>query len=279
MVDAGGLVGACATASGRGWSGGSGGACRGSRGRGMRRSASRRASARAGTRCRRTCGRRCSCWRRITTRTGPRATGVAVDAVRGAGADRGLSRDADRRGLRDAAVRLLRRLVLEERQRMPDGSGGFAVAWVPLGTLWADVTARAGREDFIAGRPRPRVRYRILVRGRRRDAVAAAAEQRLREGARVFDDPDGGRARRGGATSRSWPRKGCCRELCFFGRAAGRRVQRLAAIGAGGAGRRRDLRRAARRWRRRAPTTCRSARRRCGRTGPRRASARSTTSR
>ena len=73
----------CATASGRGWSGGSGAACRGSRGRGMRRSASRPGSARAGTRCRPTCGRRCSCWRRITTRTGPRAgSGAGVDAVR-----------------------------------------------------------------------------------------------------------------------------------------------------------------------------------------------------
>ena len=51
----------------------SGGACRGSRGRARPRSASAPGSARPGTRCRRTCGRRCSCWRRISTRTAPRA--------------------------------------------------------------------------------------------------------------------------------------------------------------------------------------------------------------
>jgi head-tail adaptor len=85
-------------------------------------------------------------------------------------------------------VRLLRRLLLEAPERQPDGSGGCAEVWVPLGSIWADVRPRGGREDFIAGRPRPRVKYRILVRGA---PVGSAArprpEQRLREGARVFD--------------------------------------------------------------------------------------------
>jgi head-tail adaptor len=39
-----------------------------------------------------------------------------------------------------SGVRLLRRLVLEGRESVADGSGGFAVTWVPLGTLWADVS-------------------------------------------------------------------------------------------------------------------------------------------
>jgi head-tail adaptor len=86
-----------------------------------------------------------------------------------------------------AAVRLLRRLVLEEPQRTPDGSGGFAVAWVGAGTLWADVTARAAREELIAGAGRARVLYRIVVRAA---PVGSASrprpEQRLREGGRVF---------------------------------------------------------------------------------------------
>ena len=85
-------------------------------------------------------------------------------------------------------VRLLRRLVLEGRESEPDGAGGFAVAWVPRGTLWADVSVRSGREDFVAGQARPRVRYRILVRAA---PVGAASrprvDQRLREGSRVFD--------------------------------------------------------------------------------------------
>lgn len=87
-----------------------------------------------------------------------------------------------------APVRLLRRLVLEDAETSPDGAGGFSVSWIPVGTLWADVTARASREDFVGGAVRPRVRYRILVRGA---PVGAASrprtDQRLREGARVFD--------------------------------------------------------------------------------------------
>jgi len=86
-----------------------------------------------------------------------------------------------------AAVRLLRRLVLEEPERTPDGAGGFVMAWVPVGTLWADVTARTSREDLIAGAERPRVRYRIVVRGAPVGTPQRPRpEQRLREGGRVF---------------------------------------------------------------------------------------------
>ena len=63
-----------------------------------------------------------------------------------------------------APVRLVRRLVLETPEMVPDGSGGFDVGWVPVGTLWADVTARTGREELVAGALRPRATYRILVR-------------------------------------------------------------------------------------------------------------------
>ena len=86
-----------------------------------------------------------------------------------------------------AAVRLLRRLVLEAPERTPDGAGGVVASWVPVGTRWAGGTARTSRADLVAGLERPRVRYRIVVRGA---PVGAAQrprpEQRLREGGRVF---------------------------------------------------------------------------------------------
>jgi head-tail adaptor len=85
-------------------------------------------------------------------------------------------------------VRLTRRLVLEARERVADGAGGFASAWVARGTLWAEVTLRTGREDFVGAVARPRLRYRILVRGAPVGAPSRPqAEQRLREGERVFD--------------------------------------------------------------------------------------------
>lgn len=85
-------------------------------------------------------------------------------------------------------VRLSRRLTLETRESVADGSGGWTVAWRPLGALWADVRARSGREDFVGERPLARVGYRILVRAAPMGAPSRPrADQRLREGARVFD--------------------------------------------------------------------------------------------
>ena len=60
--------------------------------------------------------------------------------------------------------------------------------WAPVGTLWADVRPRGGREEFIAGQPRPRVKYRVLVRAAPVGAPSRPrADQRFREGARVFN--------------------------------------------------------------------------------------------
>ena len=87
-----------------------------------------------------------------------------------------------------APVRLLRRLVLESAESAPDGSGGSAVTWVAAGVLWADVTARAGREDFVGAAVRPRVTYRIVTRGAPLGAASRPrSDQRLREGGRVFN--------------------------------------------------------------------------------------------
>lgn len=87
-----------------------------------------------------------------------------------------------------AAVRLLRRLVLETPEREPDGAGGYLVTWRAMGTVWADVASRTSREDFVAGQARPRVKYRILVRGAPPGSPSRPrAEQRFRDGSRVFD--------------------------------------------------------------------------------------------
>lgn len=87
-----------------------------------------------------------------------------------------------------AAVSLSRRLTLEARDSQADGSGGFEVSWRELSTLWADVAARTGREDFIAGQARPRMKYRILVRGMPFGAPSRPRpDQRFRDGSRIFN--------------------------------------------------------------------------------------------
>lgn len=85
------------------------------------------------------------------------------------------------------APQLNRRLVLETPERVADGAGGFTENWAVLGTLWAEVSPRTGRERAEAGVLVSSVAYRIVVRG----AVFGAAgrpkpEQRFREGDRVF---------------------------------------------------------------------------------------------
>ena len=84
-------------------------------------------------------------------------------------------------------TQLTRQLVLEEPQRVEDGAGGFSVAWAPVGTVWAEVKAGAGREragELVALSTVP---YRITVRAA---AVGAPSrpkpEQRFREGERLF---------------------------------------------------------------------------------------------
>lgn len=85
------------------------------------------------------------------------------------------------------APHLNRRLVLEAPVRTPDDAGGFSESWVALGEVWAELSARTGRERAVAGGPVSAVSYRIVVRAA---PVGAASrpqpDQRFREGARLF---------------------------------------------------------------------------------------------
>ncbi len=94
---------------------------------------------------------------------------------------------------------LSRALVLQEPDRMSDGAGGFSKGWTTLGTLWAEVTARTGRETAQSGAPVSRVSYKIVVRGAPYGAPdRPKPQQRFRDGTRVFSiqavaerDPEG----------------------------------------------------------------------------------------
>lgn len=80
-----------------------------------------------------------------------------------------------------------RALELEEQVRNGDGAGGWNRSWNSLGTIWAAVRARAGREIEEGARGRSRVSHRILVRAAPVGSPARPrADQRFRDGARVF---------------------------------------------------------------------------------------------
>ena len=87
-----------------------------------------------------------------------------------------------------SAPSLNRKLVLEERVRVPDGAGGFGEGWAMKGTLWANLDSRTGVERRIGGRVLPVVKYRILTRSAPFGADSRPRpEQRFRDGTRVFD--------------------------------------------------------------------------------------------
>ncbi|WP_299962040.1 head-tail adaptor protein [uncultured Roseobacter sp.] len=82
---------------------------------------------------------------------------------------------------------LNRKLVLEAPQRLSDGAGGYIESWQALGTVWARVDARTGRETARGDAPVSTLSYRIIVRGAPfGDAQRPAPEQRFREGTRLF---------------------------------------------------------------------------------------------
>ena len=85
------------------------------------------------------------------------------------------------------APRLTRHLVLETPQRVSDGAGGFTESWAALGTLWAHLEARTGRETSGAAMAVSLARYRVTLRAAPPGSSARpVAGQRFREGARLF---------------------------------------------------------------------------------------------
>ena len=83
--------------------------------------------------------------------------------------------------------RLDRLLTLEAPQDVPDGAGGYARLWMPLGQHWAEVTPGSGRETVSGTAPISAVSVKIVVRASPIGSLSRPRpDQRFREGARVF---------------------------------------------------------------------------------------------
>ena len=84
-------------------------------------------------------------------------------------------------------LRLNRRLVLETEERLADGAGGYTTVWTALGTLWASLEARTGREAAVAGGSVSRAGYRAIVRAAPEGSPSRPKPgQRFREGGRLY---------------------------------------------------------------------------------------------
>ncbi len=85
------------------------------------------------------------------------------------------------------ASRLTWPLVLEEKSLVPDGSGGLSEVWVPLGTLWAELRPKSGREIEGEAASISRSLWTITVRASPvGSASRPVAGHRFRHRARLF---------------------------------------------------------------------------------------------
>ena len=86
-----------------------------------------------------------------------------------------------------SAPRANQRLTLEAPVRQADGIGGQATVWRPLGTVWAEMRASAGREARGEVGAVSVVTWRITARAvPPGDPRRPAAGERLRLGGRLF---------------------------------------------------------------------------------------------
>ncbi|MBN9887721.1 head-tail adaptor protein [Salipiger abyssi] len=82
---------------------------------------------------------------------------------------------------------LNRQLVLEAPVRMPDGAGGLTESWSVLGTLWAEIRPRTGREANGEAGALAVGGFRITVRAAPQGhSNRPVPGQRLRQGGRLF---------------------------------------------------------------------------------------------
>lgn len=82
---------------------------------------------------------------------------------------------------------LNRKLVLEEANRVEDGSGGFAEVWAPLGAIWANIDARSVSSRDVAGGENSKTKYRIIIRGAPvGSSMRPKPKQRFREGDVIY---------------------------------------------------------------------------------------------
>lgn len=69
----------------------------------------------------------------------------------------------------------------------PDGAGGFAIRWAPLGTLWGAVVHPPPREGMLPAGSGMRRPVRVTLRAAPPTAPSRPRPgQRLREGARFY---------------------------------------------------------------------------------------------
>lgn len=83
--------------------------------------------------------------------------------------------------------RLTRHLTLEAEVSTADLSGGFNSTWTALGTLWAEIKAKSGREARGPNTTVTKASYKITVRGAPAGSDARPqGGQRLRGHGRVY---------------------------------------------------------------------------------------------
>ncbi len=92
---------------------------------------------------------------------------------------------------------LRKQIHVQAEQPMPDGAGGYALAWATVATVWASLLPLSGREAFSAGHHEGRVTHKIIMRWPKDFALTADMRvlyvSRVFNIRAVFDDGERGR--------------------------------------------------------------------------------------
>ena len=80
---------------------------------------------------------------------------------------------------------LRKQISVQAEQQTADGAGGYALAWVTLATVWADIAPVSGSESYGSGHLESHVTHKITARWR--SDLALTADMRILYGTRSFN--------------------------------------------------------------------------------------------
>jgi SPP1 family predicted phage head-tail adaptor len=61
---------------------------------------------------------------------------------------------------------LRKQISIQQEQQTSDGAGGYALTWVTLATVWADIDPISGNEIYTSGHLEGHVTHKITLRWR-----------------------------------------------------------------------------------------------------------------
>lgn len=80
---------------------------------------------------------------------------------------------------------LRKQVAIQQEQQTSDNAGGYALAWITLATVWADINPVSGNKIYVSEHLEGHVTHRVMMRWR--SDLAITADMRLVYNNRAFN--------------------------------------------------------------------------------------------